>query len=250
MTDWSSLRQAYGTAEEVPNLLRQLEQNPSEEVMNDLWSMLCHQGTVYTASFAALPILVRVAGRLSGRWRLNVLVLAAAIVASDDAVGDRPDALVESVTSELKQLITEAMADASVDDQTFIYLMQAAAAAEGKWFWARHFDRLAGDEFPGVCPNCSVDLYFAIGRYGYFATHQDYVANTKGPRAAIELRTVADLPKDGVWLERLAEAYGRGDLAKRILYIFGVSRCTACQTELSVIKSIRPDDGKEEGDEG
>lgn len=238
MTQWADLRHAYGAAEDVPNLLKHLEQNPSDELIGDLWSALCHQGTVYTASFAALPILVEIAGRLTGKWRLNALVLAGAIVASDDVVGERPDAVVEGVTGDLNRLIAETMTDSSFDDQTFIYLMQAAAAANGEMFWARNFDRLAGDEFPGQCPACASGLYFAIGKNGYFTTHQDYVANTNGPRAPIEPSIVSNLPADGVWLERLAATQGRDELAKRILYIFGASRCTACQVGLSVSEAI------------
>ncbi len=59
---WSELRHAYGPAGDVPGLLRQLEQLPStgeEEPWFSLWSALAHQGDVYTASFAAVPHVVR-----------------------------------------------------------------------------------------------------------------------------------------------------------------------------------------------
>jgi hypothetical protein len=61
---WSELRHAYGTAGDVPALLRQLESMPSSggnaEPWFTLWSSLAHQDDVYPASFAAVPHIIRV----------------------------------------------------------------------------------------------------------------------------------------------------------------------------------------------
>lgn len=62
--DWASLQHAYGNASDIPALLRQLETLPAATGNSDpwfsLWSALAHQGDVYTASFAAVPHVVRV----------------------------------------------------------------------------------------------------------------------------------------------------------------------------------------------
>jgi hypothetical protein len=59
---WRELEHAYGSAENIPALLRQLESLPKssthEEPWFSLWSALAHQGDVYTASFAAVPHVV------------------------------------------------------------------------------------------------------------------------------------------------------------------------------------------------
>jgi hypothetical protein len=59
---WSMLQHAYGSAVDIPNLLRQLESLPSSEGNSEpwfsIWSALAHQGDVYTASFAAVPHVV------------------------------------------------------------------------------------------------------------------------------------------------------------------------------------------------
>jgi len=53
------LEHAYGSASDVPELLRQLGTQPAavgeEEPWFSLWSALAHQGDVYSASFAAVP---------------------------------------------------------------------------------------------------------------------------------------------------------------------------------------------------
>jgi len=62
--EWTSLKHAYGSASNIPDLLRQLETLPNSsgnsEPWFSLWSALAHQGDVYSASFAAVPHVVRV----------------------------------------------------------------------------------------------------------------------------------------------------------------------------------------------
>jgi hypothetical protein len=63
---WNELRTAYGDASAVPGLLRQLQTAPAQEHHQSepwfsLWSALCHQGDVYTATYAAVPHIVDIA---------------------------------------------------------------------------------------------------------------------------------------------------------------------------------------------
>lgn len=63
---WSELTHAYGAASDIPALLRALAKRPGPQSANDepwftLWSSLCHQGDVYTASYAAIPHVVEIA---------------------------------------------------------------------------------------------------------------------------------------------------------------------------------------------
>jgi hypothetical protein len=61
--EWSDLDHAYGPATDIPDLLRELRDFPpaaenTAEPYFSLWSSLCHQGSVYMASFAAVPHIV------------------------------------------------------------------------------------------------------------------------------------------------------------------------------------------------
>ena len=66
--DWANLKHAYGNASDIPALLQHLEAHPTEEENAPPWSepwyslygALAHQGDVYTASFAAVPHIVRI----------------------------------------------------------------------------------------------------------------------------------------------------------------------------------------------
>ncbi len=82
--DWSALRQAYGSAEGIPDLLDRASMDTRaghvpESAWFEVWSSLCHQGTVYTASYAATPRLVEIARTRSGRSQIDPLLLIGCI---------------------------------------------------------------------------------------------------------------------------------------------------------------------------
>ncbi|KAJ4094219.1 hypothetical protein NW760_014341 [Fusarium oxysporum] len=58
--DWSRLNHAYGPADDVPLILRELQSRDPEvykTALDACWSNIYHQGTRYSASVAAIPFL-------------------------------------------------------------------------------------------------------------------------------------------------------------------------------------------------
>ena len=85
--DWSELQHAYGTAEDIPSLLRDLERFPPDVAHDNgtwhtLWSSLCHQSDIYSASFAAVPHIVRLAVASPDRISASYILLPTCIEAS------------------------------------------------------------------------------------------------------------------------------------------------------------------------
>jgi hypothetical protein len=83
---WKNLQHAYGNAADIPALLEQLiTAGPQKEYDSEpwfsLWSALCHQYDVYSASFAALPHIIAISGKRPASERLDYLYLAASIEA-------------------------------------------------------------------------------------------------------------------------------------------------------------------------
>ena len=82
---WSSLADAYGAASGIPDLLRALAADPrpkpgyEAEPWFSLWSGLCHQDDVYTASYAAVPHIVAIASGAPGPIDFSFFQLPAAI---------------------------------------------------------------------------------------------------------------------------------------------------------------------------
>lgn len=82
---WQTLSHAYGSAADIPELLRQLSAATGPKIGYDsepwftLWSSLCHQGDVYDASYAALPHIVEIACNAKEAIDFSFLQLPAAI---------------------------------------------------------------------------------------------------------------------------------------------------------------------------
>jgi hypothetical protein len=91
--DWSQLSTAYGPATDVPELLTRLHSGQAstrQEAIDDLWSALCHQETVYEASAVAVPFLFESARKapLTSPERHQLLALIACIGRGEDSCWD------------------------------------------------------------------------------------------------------------------------------------------------------------------
>lgn len=95
---WQEMEHAYGDASDIPALLRLLEVQTSlgqtnedarQELWYSLWGALCHQSTVYPASYAAVPHIVRIAALAKDPPAVDFFCLPAKIEQGRDAGYDR-----------------------------------------------------------------------------------------------------------------------------------------------------------------
>ncbi|PAW69528.1 MAG: hypothetical protein B9S38_09660 [Verrucomicrobiia bacterium Tous-C4TDCM] len=79
--EWSRLKDAYGSADKIPGRLQAIADGPGDEVAwEELWSCLCHQGDVYTASVAAVPHVIHAGLKCTPeRFRADYILLPVAI---------------------------------------------------------------------------------------------------------------------------------------------------------------------------
>lgn len=79
---WAELTHAYGSAGDVPDLIRQLlsdDEDMLEETFDALFSNIWHQGTVYEASAYAVPFLIEVVQSETVLMREGILSLLSSI---------------------------------------------------------------------------------------------------------------------------------------------------------------------------
>ncbi|SDR40348.1 hypothetical protein SAMN05519103_02710 [Rhizobiales bacterium GAS113] len=242
MTDWKALSHAYGEASGIPALIGELRANPSDTAWRDLWSCLCHQGTVYSASYASLQPLCELAKAQPPSDRLSPLIMIGAIIASDDLSGvdRRPVDAIQALIPDLQALADESMKVSGLASETFIYCLQAASAFAGDLFWGRHLNHLVDGEFPGTCPDCDHDLHLVIGAHGFFTTTQEWVrprdANSR--RNPISAAGEHDLSGSAAWLHSTATKCGQRQIALWIRYVFGTAACPACNEPFQVAEAI------------
>jgi hypothetical protein len=85
--DWATLEHAYGSAEAVPRLLRQLRSADTptrEDALDQLLFTIGHQGTRYSATAPAVPFLVELATAPDTHHRARLVNLLAYAAIGDD----------------------------------------------------------------------------------------------------------------------------------------------------------------------
>lgn len=81
---WARLRHAFGSASDVPSLLRSVASPDAQErskALTELCNNIWHQGTVYEATPYALPFLIRLLRLRDHPDRASVACLVASIIA-------------------------------------------------------------------------------------------------------------------------------------------------------------------------
>ncbi|MEE4544734.1 hypothetical protein V2S66_22540 [Streptomyces sp. V4-01] len=245
-TDWARLSHAYGSAEDIPGLLDLIETAPTDERWNELWSALCHQGSVYSASFAALPRLAAIAAARPGPERVSALVLAGSIMAG---AAPRESAAVRgehAVALADLSALTRAQLAVPTEDVEYVHLTEAGLALEGVPVWgegdALSWTLTTGEREVG-CPACDADLCVVLGGEGRVTTAADRVRPPGGavpPRPAGPLDPVGPEALDGVGrrLYDAALADGHPRIALALTYFFGAAVCPVCGGEFAVAEAV------------
>jgi hypothetical protein len=136
---WAELRTAYGAADDVPKMLRDLDfvPNPHDwrgEPWFSIWSALAHQGDVYSASFAAVPHVVRVLASAPDRAGPDYFHFPAWVeICRQRTQEPIPEDLRDAYTHALAKLPTLAAAAAvrAWDDAMVQSVLGAIAVAKG-----------------------------------------------------------------------------------------------------------------------
>jgi hypothetical protein len=138
---WNELDHAYGPAADVPGLLRALEDSPGptqgfeEEPWYSLWSCLCHQDDAYTASYAAVPHVVRIALAASGPIDFSFLLFPTSveIARKTGHAPELPPELADAYLDAIAALVdvVSRHADSSVDEAMLVSAAAARAVVKG-----------------------------------------------------------------------------------------------------------------------
>ena len=227
---WAAATDPYGSAAAIPGLLGRAESDPPDTaVWQELWGRLCHQGTVYEASFLAIPSLARIARSAKPAAYSQPLNLLASIAGSTDVSGT-PDTR-ERYADVLASCLPAAAAYAAeaADDTDFCFALSVVSGLRGDRAWHQLLTYVADGEAFGACPGCSASLQLSL--------------DTDPPRVSLFGEDPPDGPEfvlaepatiNGLAAEFLAmaEGHSRGNVTKRLLAILGGGHCPACGQSL------------------
>ncbi|MCX5252376.1 hypothetical protein OG895_45930 [Streptomyces sp. NBC_00201] len=237
--DWRELTHAFGSAADIPGLFALLGGSEDDVVWCDLWSALCHQGSVYDASWASLSTLADVArGRAPGE-PFQAVILAGAITSYE---ADPRRELHGRAIGELRDAAREMLAVPGRPAPVFVNLLQSLLAFEGVGVWPEALAGVNSEEFELECPACEEGLYVAFGGYGTFVSAEDYVSGTDG-QAAGDRGELTPMPVErlsalGARLHGEAASAGQTEVARALTYVFGEGRCPSCDTVFSVAQEV------------
>ncbi|MGW4560863.1 hypothetical protein ACWEN3_00190 [Streptomyces sp. NPDC004561] len=222
--DWSRLRHAYGPADDIPGLFARLTGGQEDEpVWRDLWSSLCHQGTVYDAGYAALPVLADIAtGRAPGE-RKQAVLMAGLIVAEADTA---QRALYDSQIAALAPAARACLAEVPVEEpETFVYLAQSLLAFDDVPVWSQRLELLI-DELEAECPECEALTCVQLGE---LADECD---------AELHPATPDELTGTGAGIYAMAHDAGQEQVAVWVTRLFGRATCSECETRFVIAESV------------
>lgn len=137
---WSALSDAYGASSGIPKLLAAAEELPEDadgqtEPYLSLWSALCHQGDVYSASYAALPHLIRIIETNPNkfRWTLLLLVHAIEVARSEGRGPPMPEDLMGSYQNALARVpaLASQLLSRHMGEEELRVILAACASAKG-----------------------------------------------------------------------------------------------------------------------
>jgi hypothetical protein len=231
--DWKNLRHAYGSAEDLPDLLAHLDPDPKSPVWNELWGRVCHQYSTFSASPHVLPFLFSAAQAWVPESRVMPLALAGGIVAAPETnlKGFR------SVIQQLGSLARDTLDRANLSRNDRVYLVQAMMAFDGDRVWGHALERVNDGEFSAVCPACRKDLYVVVGDEA-FCCVEDWVRSGEAHRSHIAPNAPERLAGTGRALHTLCIASGDLELGKWICQVFGTSTCPNCTQPFDIANAV------------
>ena len=237
---WAELQHAYGSASDIPELLNRLRAGDLSAV-DELFANICHQGSVYAASFAAAPHLVEIAAHTTDREvKVHALILVGSIAASlDNLAGDGLSADITVAYGDAlpraRDLALATLQEPLGDDEA-MYLLQAAAGLAGRQTLAAVLSAFVDEDLTAQCPSCEAELYICPDEAGLSVAKSDPESDPDTDRTPVVPgpRPGSASEADFRWLSQVGGT-ALPIIGTRLPYLFGSADCPECETEFSVL---------------
>ena len=162
-TDYNKLHDAYGNAGKIPDLLNQAALYPicnwDEEPYFSLWSSLCHQGDIYSASIVAVPRLIEIAShapaeRIQDAYHLATSIIIAHALDEDKKLAAYAQGEFTSAVKKLQEIGIRLLG--STSDTSWKRVALAGISASAGEFRLANFILNSEDDL--ICPSCEEAL--------------------------------------------------------------------------------------------
>ena len=260
---WSLLSHAYGSADDVPEMILELQNN---FVCDDLfYGYLCHQYSTYSATFAAVPYIVEVAFQDNSTLKIQAEIINFCglvhlsriydnrykIDSTDEILIDELNEMFEtdylSAIKKITPLAETILSEKDFGEEDKKYLFFSLLAFHGQEEIRRVLFRfIESEEFVFNCENCNNEIYLLSEDDKLVAYKEDTVFNKKAER--FELSPIefdwknwngeySDEQK-AKWMMFLAEKYSIEPLKYQIPYLFSDMNCPHCKQLVNILSSL------------
>lgn len=254
---WGKLRGPYGSSENVPQLIRQLQREYSQPVKDELYfEELFHQSSVYSSTLAATPYLVEIARHSTDpEARLDIFITCGLFEANRSEGGNNGDALPSELAplieqgelavsadiyssylaaiQELGGYTAEVMQYAAAsgkDDTEKRYVIAADAAFRGSIATASVLATFSeGDEYVATCLSCNEEIYLwpTDDGAGLVAYREDPVFHTEQhAHKATPAEPITD--PELALLQQQSALIEESKLIRHLPYLAGHALCPSC----------------------
>jgi len=212
--DWSNVYDVVGSAEYLRELLEELETSRNREIIDVLWDRLYHQGSVFSASFAALPDIVRIASQFD--------------------LGSPTRSRYQKEIDTLVRLIEEDLQQPNLSRMDFTHLLCNMLPLKGYVLWKDIFEYFGYEwvGYYGCCRNCDAEI-------DVYTTENSAIAEIKKSRTEkqqtiLQPRSPESLTGIVRWLYETAKDRGMNSVVQKVTYMMGTGFCPECGTLFEV----------------
>ena len=263
---WSLLSHAYGSADDIPELILELQNNFDSESENGLfYGALCHQYSTYSATFAAVPYIVKVALQENSTPENQAKIIIFCGLVHASRIYDKRykiDSTDETLITELNEIIETdylsainkiiplaetILSEKDFDVENKKYLFFSILALRGQEELSYMFFQFSElEEFVFSCENCKNDVYLLAEDSKLAVYKEDTVFNKNAERfelspIEIDWKNWSDEysnEQKAKWMMFLAEKYNIEPLKYQIPYLFSDMNCPHCGHFVNIINSL------------
>lgn len=256
---WALLGHAYGKADDVPEMIRELEQLPKIDLEENqfLYGYLCHQYTTYSATYAAIPYLVEIAFQENQTLENKITIVEFCgdvhalrnwdkrfhIYSDDENLVKELSLEIEEGYSKaiqkIKPLAEQFLANRILGEEHRFYMFYMFLAFEGFEDLSRIFILSNFTEFYFHCPNCKYEHFIYQDDSKMKPDTEDYdfelnliKINLENLNAAPSKELIAN------WTLFYAQKYDVKPVKYQIPYLFGTMICPHCNKEFRIIDAL------------
>lgn len=269
--NWNFLKHAYGKAGDIPELIQSLDADDEDDL---LFGYLCHQSTLYSATFAAMPHLYQkmIHSSKSHKLKVQLILFFACVFANDDIenysqivdnqafepyfknadiANDLKDDIIKSYLSlvkEVQNIAFEWWNNSNLnDEERDILIITILATTDNCGDFAKMMLEFLGDEYICVCPDCQNEIYFCT-KDSTLVAYADEPVQSKSQKNILVKPLLIDESKwngyyDNIqlpfWLKKMAYKYQDKSFYKKIDYLFGEAICPHCSYTFNLAQVLR-----------